>query len=594
MTSLADAQALLDGADAATRRDRRSRDARRRSPSVERALHRARARRWRRSTRRSRRSSRATVPPRARRSAVQGARSPSWSRPGAPSSPAAAAAGAVDRDRLDLTLGGHGVARGHLHLVTQVQRELEDIFVGMGYRVMRGPRGRGRLAQLRSAQHPARASRRARCRTRSTSSSARAEQVLLRTHTSPVQIRTMETQQPPIYVVAPGRTYRNETPSPRHSPVFHQIEALVVDRGITLADLFGTIETFVRALFGDESIRTRFRPDFFPYTEPSAELAVSCIFCDGEGCRVCFGSGWLELGGCGHGRPQRARRRWASTPRSTPGSRSASASSASRWSATASTRSRRSSTTTSDSWRSTDARAPVLDPRVHAGRRAGARRSSSRAEPARPRGGGGRGARPRDQRCGRGAGCSTSLPHPDADKLRLADVDFGGGQTRVVCGAPNIAAGMVVPYAPSARRCPAASRSNGARSAASCPTACCCRARELGPRRRPQRHHRASTPRAELGDRRARRPRARRRDLRPVDHAQPARRDVHRRRRARARRALQLAARRPRARRARRRRRCANDITRRDRSARPLPPLPRPGRAGHDGGVARRGWRSGS
>ena len=125
------------------------------------------------------------------------------------------------------------------------------------------------------------------------------EQILLRTHTSPVQIRTMEHMQPPIYVVAPGRTYRNETPSPRHSPVFHQIEALVVDRGITLADLFGTIETFVRALFGDESIRTRFRPDFFPYTEPSAELAVSCIFCDGQGCRVCFGSGWLELGGCG-------------------------------------------------------------------------------------------------------------------------------------------------------------------------------------------------------------------------------------------------------------------------------------------------------
>ena len=126
-----------------------------------------------------------------------------------------------------------------------------------------------------------------------------AEQILLRTHTSPVQIRTMEKMEPPIFIVAPGRTYRNETPSPRHSPVFHQIEALVVDRGITLADLFGTIETFVRALFGDDSIRTRFRPDFFPYTEPSAELAVSCIFCGGEGCRVCFGSGWLELGGCG-------------------------------------------------------------------------------------------------------------------------------------------------------------------------------------------------------------------------------------------------------------------------------------------------------
>jgi phenylalanyl-tRNA synthetase alpha chain len=114
-----------------------------------------------------------------------------------------------------------------------------------------------------------------------------------------VQIRTMETMKPPIFVVAPGRTYRNETLDARHSPVFHQIEALAVDRGITLADLFGTIETFVRRLFDDERVRTRFRPDFFPYTEPSAELAVSCIFCDGAGCRVCSQSGWIELGGCG-------------------------------------------------------------------------------------------------------------------------------------------------------------------------------------------------------------------------------------------------------------------------------------------------------
>ncbi|MEX2269295.1 MAG: phenylalanine--tRNA ligase subunit alpha, partial [Acidimicrobiia bacterium] len=125
------------------------------------------------------------------------------------------------------------------------------------------------------------------------------EQVLLRTHTSPVQIRTMETNDPPIYVVAPGRTYRNETLDARHSPVFHQIECLAVDHDLTMADLFGTIETFVRELFHDESVRTRFRSDFFPYTEPSAELAVSCVFCHGEGCRVCSHSGWIELGGCG-------------------------------------------------------------------------------------------------------------------------------------------------------------------------------------------------------------------------------------------------------------------------------------------------------
>ena len=195
-------------------------------------------------------------------------------------------------------VGGHGRTRGHLHLVTQVQRELEDIFVGMGYRVMEGPEVEDDWHNFEALNmapaHPARS-----MQDTLYVELGEPEQILLRTHTSPVQIRTMEHMQPPIYVVAPGRTYRNETPSPRHSPVFHQIEALVVDRGITLADLFGTIETFVRALFGDESIRTRFRPDFFPYTEPSAELAVSCIFCDGQGCRVCFGSGWLELGGCG-------------------------------------------------------------------------------------------------------------------------------------------------------------------------------------------------------------------------------------------------------------------------------------------------------
>jgi phenylalanyl-tRNA synthetase alpha chain len=201
-------------------------------------------------------------------------------------------------DALDLTLGGHGRRRGHLHLVTQVQRELEDIFVGMGYRVVQGPEVEDDWHNFEALNmvpgHPARS-----MQDTLYVELGDPEQVMLRTHTSPVQIRTMETMEPPIFVVAPGRTYRNETLDARHSPVFHQIEALAVDRGITLADLFGTIETFVRRLFDDERIRTRFRPDFFPYTEPSAELAVSCIFCDGAGCRVCSQSGWIELGGCG-------------------------------------------------------------------------------------------------------------------------------------------------------------------------------------------------------------------------------------------------------------------------------------------------------
>jgi phenylalanyl-tRNA synthetase alpha chain len=202
------------------------------------------------------------------------------------------------RDRVDLTLGGHGRRRGHLHLVTQVQRELEDIFVGMGYRVVQGPEVEDDWHNFEALNmvpgHPARS-----MQDTLYVELGEPEQVMLRTHTSPVQIRTMETMEPPIFVVAPGRTYRNETLDARHSPVFHQIEALAVDRGITLADLFGTIETFVRRLFDDERIRTRFRPDFFPYTEPSAELAVSCIFCGGDGCRVCSQSGWIELGGCG-------------------------------------------------------------------------------------------------------------------------------------------------------------------------------------------------------------------------------------------------------------------------------------------------------
>jgi phenylalanyl-tRNA synthetase alpha chain len=124
------------------------------------------------------------------------------------------------------------------------------------------------------------------------------EQVLLRTHTSPVQIRIMETQPPPIYAVIPGRTYRNETLDARHSPVFHQIEGLAVDRGITFGDLAGTLEAFTSAYFG-KTLQSRLLPSFFPFTEPSAEFAFSCVFCDGGGCRVCSHTGWVELGGCG-------------------------------------------------------------------------------------------------------------------------------------------------------------------------------------------------------------------------------------------------------------------------------------------------------
>jgi len=208
------------------------------------------------------------------------------------------AGGGAQDERIDLTEGGHGRDRGHLHLVTRVQRELEDIFVGLGYRVAEGPEVEDDWHNFEALNippsHPARS-----MQDTLYVRLGEEEQVMLRTHTSPVQIRTMETNDPPIFVVAPGRTYRNETPGPRNSPVFHQLECLAVDRGLTLADLFGTIEAFVKRLFDDESVRTRFRSDFFPYTEPSAELAVSCIFCHGAGCRVCSQTGWIELGGCG-------------------------------------------------------------------------------------------------------------------------------------------------------------------------------------------------------------------------------------------------------------------------------------------------------
>jgi phenylalanyl-tRNA synthetase alpha chain len=199
---------------------------------------------------------------------------------------------------VDLTLGGHGRRRGHLHLVTQIRRELEDIFVGLGYRVVEGPEVEDDWHNFEALNippaHPARS-----MQDTIYVDLGFAEQMMLRTHTSPVQIRTMESQAPPIYVVAPGRTYRNETLDARHSPAFHQMEGLAVDRDLTMADLFGTIEAFARRLFDDESVRTRFRSDFFPYTEPSAELAVSCVFCHGSGCRVCSHTGWIELGGCG-------------------------------------------------------------------------------------------------------------------------------------------------------------------------------------------------------------------------------------------------------------------------------------------------------
>jgi phenylalanyl-tRNA synthetase alpha chain len=198
---------------------------------------------------------------------------------------------------IDLTLGGHGRSRGHLHLVTQCRRELEDVFLNLGYQVAEGPEVEDDWHNFEALNfppgHPARA-----MQDTLYVNLGDPEQVVLRTHTSPVQVRVMETQTPPIYSIMPGRTYRNETLDARHSPVFHQIEGLAVDRGITFGDLAGTLEAFTSAYFG-KKLNSRLLPSFFPFTEPSAEFSITCVFCDGAGCRVCSKTGWIELGGCG-------------------------------------------------------------------------------------------------------------------------------------------------------------------------------------------------------------------------------------------------------------------------------------------------------
>ncbi len=203
----------------------------------------------------------------------------------------------VEEERLDLTEVVGRIPRGHRHLVTQAREELEDLFVAMGYRVAEGPEVETDWYNFEALNMPPDHPARSMWDTLYVRLGA-PESTCLRTHTSPVQIRVMESQELPVYVVMPGRCYRRDTPDARHLPVFHQIEGLVVDRGITFGDLAGTIEAFTTAYFG-AAIHSRLRPSFFPFTEPSAEFDVSCIFCEGRGCRVCSHSGWIELGGCG-------------------------------------------------------------------------------------------------------------------------------------------------------------------------------------------------------------------------------------------------------------------------------------------------------
>jgi phenylalanyl-tRNA synthetase alpha chain len=194
---------------------------------------------------------------------------------------------------VDVTLPGEATARGHYHLITQIRREVEDIFLGLGYAVVDGDEVEDTWHLFEALNMPPGHVTRSPLHTLFLNGD-----VVLRTETSASQIRVMEAQEPPVYIVSLGRCYRRDTPDATHSPLFHQVEGLAVDRGITLADLKGTLLHLMRALFGQER-DVRISTDFFPFTEPSVQSAVSCFRCGGAGCRVCEHSGWIEMGGAG-------------------------------------------------------------------------------------------------------------------------------------------------------------------------------------------------------------------------------------------------------------------------------------------------------
>jgi phenylalanyl-tRNA synthetase alpha chain len=200
---------------------------------------------------------------------------------------------AIAEERVDVTLPGTPHPRGHLHLVTQVRREVEDIFLGMGYEVVDGREVETTRylfdALNMGPGHPTRSP---------LHTFYLDDQHVLRSETSPSQIHVMEKRRPPIFMVSLGRCYRRDTADATHYPIFHQVEGLAVDRGITLADLKGTLRTLLRQLFGEDR-EAKFVTHFFPFTEPSVEVLVSCFQCDGAGCPMCRHSGWIEIGGSG-------------------------------------------------------------------------------------------------------------------------------------------------------------------------------------------------------------------------------------------------------------------------------------------------------
>ncbi len=206
---------------------------------------------------------------------------------------AAEQAARLEAERIDVTEPAAEIAQGSLHPLTIVQEMLEDIFISLGFSVADGPEVEldhynFELMNI-PKEHPARDMQ---------DSFYFSPNLLLRTHTSPVQARYMTTHEPPIRIICPGRVYRCDEVDATHSPVFHQMEGLVIDKGIRMSDLKGTLDEFAKRLYGPET-KTRFRPSFFPFTEPSAEVDLTCAMCGGKGCRVCKDTGWIEVLGCG-------------------------------------------------------------------------------------------------------------------------------------------------------------------------------------------------------------------------------------------------------------------------------------------------------
>jgi len=199
---------------------------------------------------------------------------------------------ALAEETVDVTLPGRQRPAGGLHPVTQAMQRIESIFVGAGYGVVAGDEIENDYYNFEAlnipAHHPARAMH---------DTFYFGDGMLLRTHTSPSQVHTMESQKPPIRIICPGRVYRRDSDL-THSPMFHQVEGLVVDRGISFADLKGTVEEFLQRFF-EADLAVRFRPSYFPFTEPSAEVDVECVMCSGAGCRTCSQTGWIEVMGCG-------------------------------------------------------------------------------------------------------------------------------------------------------------------------------------------------------------------------------------------------------------------------------------------------------